>query len=51
VVVNEQKTYKRLAERSISKNDLIVAPRSTPEQQSAADSEFIELEDAPVDKA
>jgi len=52
VVFNEQKTYKDLqTERSTSDNDLRVAPRSTPKQQSVADSEFVELEEAPVDKA
>ena len=38
-------------ERSTSEDDLGVVPRSTPEQQGVADSEFIELEDAPADKA
>jgi len=37
-------------ERSTSENDPRVAPWST-EQQGVADSEFVELEDAPVDKA
>jgi len=37
-------------ERSTSENDLKVAPRSTPEQQGVVDLEFVELEDAPVDK-
>jgi len=32
-------------------NDLGVAPQSTPEQQSDANSEFVELEDALVDNA
>ena len=53
VVFNEQKkNYKDLQiERSTSENDLGVAPRSTPEQQSVADSGIIEFEDALVDKA
>ena len=38
-------------ERSTSENDLKVAPRSTPEQQGVVDLEFVELEDAPVNKA
>ena len=37
-------------ERNTSENDLEVAPQSTLEQQSAANSKFVELEDAPVDK-
>ena len=46
------KKYKDLhIEKSTSENDLGVAPRSTPEQQSVADSGFIEFEDALVDKA
>ena len=36
---------------STSKDDPRVAFRSTPEQQGAVDSDFVELEDAPVDKA
>jgi len=36
--------------RSTSENNLGVAPQSTPEQEGAADSEFVELEDAPMDK-
>ena len=44
--------YKDLqTERSTSEDDRGVAPRSTPEQQGDADSEFTELEDALVDKA
>ena len=51
LVFNEQKPNKDLqTERSTSENDLGVAPRSSSEQQSAADTEFIELEDSPVDK-
>jgi len=38
-------------ERSTSEDEPGVAPRSTPEQQGAADSEFVELEDALMDKA
>jgi len=52
VIFNEQKMYKDLqTERSTLKNDLGVAPQSTPEQQSTGNLEFVELEDAPVDKA
>ena len=44
--------YKDLQmERSVSENDLGVAPRSNPEQQSVANLEFVELKDAPVDNA
>jgi len=44
--------YKDLQlERSTLEDDLGMAPRSTLEQQCAADLEFIELEDAPLDKA
>ena len=32
-------------------DDTGVAPRNTPEQQGAADSEFVKLEDALMDKA
>ena len=50
MVFNERKVYKDLlTERSIPEKDLRVAPRCTPEQQSsAADSEFVELDDVPV---
>ena len=52
MVFNEKKTYKDLQmERNTTKDDPRVAPRSTPEQQGVADSEFIELEDTPADKA
>ena len=52
VIFNEQKTYKDLQmEWSTSENNLGVAPRSTPEQQSVVDSKFVELEDALVNKA
>ena len=51
MVFNEQKTYKDLqTKRSTSEDDPGVAPRSTPELQGTADSEFVELEDAPMDK-
>ena len=36
---------------STSEDDPRVAFRSTPEQQGAVNSNFVELEDAPVDKA
>ena len=40
-----------LTERSTSEKDPGVAPRSTTEQQDAADLEFVELDDVPVKKA
>ena len=39
-----------LTERSTSEKDLRVASRSTPEQQDAPDSEFIELDGLPIKK-
>jgi len=52
VVFNKQKSYKDLhTERSTSEDDPEMAPWSTPKQQGDANSEFVELEDAPVDKA
>ena len=51
VVFNEKKMYKDLlTEWSTSEKDPEVAPRSTPEQQDVADSEFVELDDVPVKK-
>ena len=45
------KMYKNLLiERSTSEKDLEGASQSTPEQQDAADSEFVELDDVPVKK-
>jgi len=52
VIFNEKNTYKDLQmEMSTSENNLRVAPQSTLTQQSAADSEFVKLKDAPMDKA
>jgi len=39
-----------LTGRRTSDKDPGVAPRNTPEQQDAADLEFIELDDVPVKK-
>jgi len=51
MIFKEQKTYKDLqTERSTLENDLGVVSRSTPEQQGAADLEFVELENATMDK-
>ena len=51
VIFNERKIYKDLlTERNTSKKNLRVVPRSTPEQSSAADSEFVELDDVHVEK-
>jgi len=50
VVFNEKMYKNLLTERSTSEKDPEVAPQSTPEQQDAADSEFIELDDVPVKK-
>jgi len=51
VIFNKQEMYKDLqTKRSTLENDLGVAPRSTPDQQGVADSEFIKLEDAPIEK-
>ena len=52
VIFNEQKMLKNLqTDRSALEDDPEMAPQSTPEQQGAADLEFVELEDAPVNKA
>ena len=52
MIFNEQKTYKDLQTEWItSKDDPMVALRSTPEQQGITYSKFIEFEDASVDKA
>jgi len=52
VVFSEKKVYKDLlTERSTPEKDLGVAPQSSLEQQSgAADSEFVELDDVPIEK-
>jgi len=51
VILNEEKMYKDLLmERSTSKNEFGVEPWRTPKQQGVADSEFVELDDAPVEK-
>jgi len=51
VVFNEKKMYKDLlTERSTSEKDPKVTPRSTLEQQEAADSEFVEFDDVPMKK-
>ena len=52
VVFNKKKMYKDLLmERSTPERDLGVTPWSTREQQrSATDSEFVELNDVPVEK-
>jgi len=50
VVFNERKVYKDLP--STPKKDLVMAPRSTPEQQSSVvDSKFVELNVVPVEKS
>jgi len=53
VIFNERKVYKGLLmERSTPEKDIGVAPQSTLEQQSsAADSEFVELDDISVEKS
>ena len=52
MIFNEKKTYKDLlTERRTSEENLGVAPRSTPEQQNVTDSEFVELDDVPLEKA
>ena len=48
VVINKKKMYNDLLmEKSTLEKDPEVASRSTPEQQNAAESEFVEL-DVPV---
>jgi len=50
VVFNERKVYKDLP--STPKKDLVMAPWSTPEQQSSVvDSKFVELNVVPVEKS
>ena len=51
-VFNERKVYKDLLTERSNLEDLRLAPQSTPEQQSsAANSEFVELDDVPVEKS
>ena len=51
MVINEKKMYNDLlTKKSTLKKDPRVASRSTPRQQDAAESEFVEIDDAPVKK-
>jgi len=43
VVFNEKKMYKDMLTESTSEKDPGMAPQSTPKQQDAADSKFVEL--------
>ena len=51
MVFNEKKMYKDLlTERNTSEKDPRVASQSTPEQQDAAELEFVKLDDVPMKK-
>ena len=50
MIFNEKMYNDLLTERSTSEKDPKVAPLSTPDQQDAADSEFVKLDDVPVKK-